>query len=186
VPFVTTAIWQGFNQEKDLMVESWPTADEKSIDEKSEKKFELIKEIVVKIRNLRSEYKVEPAKKITAQIKVKNQKEIEAQIEVIKYLARLEKLDFVINKPEKAACAVVENIEIYLPLAELIDSEKEKERLSKEFESLQKYLIGLDKKLSNKEFVDNAPRQVVDIEKQKQADAREKLEKIKNQLQETS
>ena len=82
--------------------------------------------LIIKIRNLRAEYKVPAGKRVKVLFKTKNQGLLEAQKKVIMDLARLEEIDFVDQKPDKAAGDVVEKMEIYLPLEDLIDTTKEK------------------------------------------------------------
>jgi len=94
----------------------------------------------------------------------------------------LEQLDFVDHKPEKAASAVVDGVEVYLPLADILDPEKEKQRLVSEKSNLETFVGNLEKKLSNKQFISNAPKQVVEIEKQKLKTAQENLSKIQQQI----
>jgi valyl-tRNA synthetase len=181
VPFVTEAIWGNLNQEKELIISDWPEVDKKLFDAKAEKQFGLIKGVIGKIRNLRAEYKVEPAKLIKAQF-VKKDKLIEQEQEVIKSMARLSDIEFEVEKSEKSAVGVVEGVELCLPLSDLVDLSKEKDRLFKEKENLEKYITGVDKKLSNKGFVDNAPEEVIKIEQGKLAEAKDKLEKINSNL----
>lgn len=180
VPFVTEAVWGNFNPKHELMLSHWPEANIKLIDEKDEKEFEKVKEIITAIRNLRAENNVEPGKKIKAQFIAK--KKFKNNEEIIKDLARLETIEYVDRADKPAASAVVENIEIYLPLAGLIDIEKERSRLQKEIENVRKYIQEQEKKLKNREFTENAPKEVVGTEKKKLEEAKEKLEKLNNQL----
>ncbi len=86
-------------------------------------------------------------------------------------MARLEKLEFVKS-----------GAEVSLDLVGAVDAAKEKPRLEKEIQELKKYAAGLENKLSNKEFVNNAPKEVVDKEKDKLSEAQNKLEKLEEQL----
>ncbi len=128
---------------------------------------------------MRAENKVEPGKKIKAQFIIKKKFKDE---EIIKSLAKLESIQYVGQAEKPAASSVVEDVEIYLPLAGLIDVEKEKGRLEKEIEKVKKYVDTQEKKLGNKEFKKNAPDSVVEAEKNKLDDAKEKLEKLNSQL----
>jgi valyl-tRNA synthetase len=83
------------------------------------------------------------------------------------------------EKPKASASAVVKDVEIYVPLEGLIDLAVEKERLEKEIKRLEGALTGVKKKLSNERFVQNAPAEVVEREKQKAADWENSLEKLK-------
>ena len=86
------------------------------------------------------------------------------------------------SKPKNAATDVVSGTEIFIPLEGLVDADKEKERLGKEINNLEGYLKGLTAKLSNKKFVSNAPKTIVEVEKKKLEEAEGKLEKLKGQL----
>ena len=195
MPFVTEAIWREvYGEDKMLMVESWPVASPScqegarpqrlsglklamagaagGVAGVDAKQFEIIKGLITSIRSLRAENKIEPAKKIVARINVgKNEKLIEENEAIIKALARLEKLEFV----ETGA-------EVVLDLAGAVDVAKEKARLEKEIAELKKYVSGLENKLNNKEFVKNAPKEVVEKEKQKMVEAKEMLSKLQAQL----
>ncbi|MFH0814759.1 MAG: class I tRNA ligase family protein [Candidatus Falkowbacteria bacterium] len=186
-PFVTEAIWSSFESlrmtsggiRENLIVAEWPKVDKKLINEKVDKEFSAIVEVVTKIRNLRAEHKVDLAKKID--IEIIGGKALADAANIIKALAKVENLNFVSRKPEQAACAIIGKIEIYMPLAGLIDSGKEKQRLEKEKDNLENYIGGLERKLSNVEFIKNAPEKVVAAEKTRLAEAKEKLKKILEQ-----
>jgi len=163
------------------MITQWPKVDKALINKPKEQKFAIIKEVIIKIRNLRSEYKIDPGKRIKVLLKT-DKPFVEENKDVIIVLARLEQLDFVDHKPEKAASAVVDGVEVYLPLADILDPEKEKQRLVSEKSNLETFVGNLEKKLSNKQFISNAPKQVVEIEKQKLKTAQENLSKIQQQI----
>jgi valyl-tRNA synthetase len=184
MPFVTEAIWSSFERPEmaSLIVAEWPKADKNLIDKKAEKEFVFLQEVIVKIRNLRAEQKVEPGKKVD--VSIKNSEGLVEASEIIRVLAKVENLTFVSEKPQSAAGAIVGKTEIYLLLAGLVDIEKEKERLEKEVASIGGYVESLEKKLGNAEFVKNAPQKVVDENKARLAEAREKLAKLEEQLNE--
>ncbi|MBP6859338.1 MAG: valine--tRNA ligase [Candidatus Magasanikbacteria bacterium] len=171
MPFVTETIWQEvYGADHILMVEQWPKG---VVHKKTDRiDFELIRSIITGIRSLRAENKIEPAKKIGAFLNIGDRKNlIKENEEVVKALARLEKLEFV----ESGA-------EIALDLAGAVDIEKEKPRLEKEIAEITKYISGLENKLSNQEFVNNAPPVVVEKEQTKLSAAKVKVEKLKEQL----
>ncbi len=180
-PFVTQAIWNEAGFQGELMIEKWPPSDKKLIDRDAEKEFEKLREVIVKIRNLRSEYKVEPAKKIMVQLQGADSLLKENQ-EIIKFLVGAESLQSVERKPDQVVTAVVGKINIYLPLSGLLDFDKEKQRLEKEIIEIRKYFETVSRKLQNKEFVKNAPKQIVETEKKKATEAEEKLKKLQEQL----
>jgi len=181
VPFVTEVIWENFS-DKEIMISDWPKVQKKLIKVEAEEDFETVREIISRVRNFRAEYKIDPVKKVNVAILAGTEEKIKEDLDIIKFLGRIEDVSFTSNKPEKSAVIVAGGVEIYLLLADLLDFEKEKERLNKEKESLNTYIAQLDKKLSNKEFVQNAPKQIVDSEQTKLAEAKLKLEKIEEQL----
>ncbi|MFA5358256.1 MAG: valine--tRNA ligase [Patescibacteria group bacterium] len=182
MPFVTEEVWSKFNDGM-ILVAPWPKAEKKLADESVGKDFLLVQEVVSVIRNLRSENKVEPGKKIKAVVKAGDNADlVSSQKEIITTLARLSELEFIENgKPDKSAVAVVGGVEVYLPLADLLDIDKEKERIAGEIEMTKKYCDNVGAKLSNDDFVARAPQAVVDGEKKKLEQAKEKLEKLTKQ-----
>ncbi len=183
IPFVTEEIWSQFQSETLIMVENYPT----NLLEKAEtgEEFELLLEIKTAILNLRTENKIEPAKLVNVTIIAGDKKElIEDQAAIIKKLARLEELiiEKRAEKPEGSVGSVIGGVEIYLSLSGLIDLEAEKRRLAKEIAEMEKYLKGLEGKLSNQEFISNAPEVVVSKEQEKLSIGRDKLEKLGAQL----
>jgi valyl-tRNA synthetase len=148
-------------------------------------------EIIRAIRNIRSEYNVEPAKKISAAIAAgANYDLVTKQQDIIVALARLEKDDFRIEKdlyqkPEQAVVEVISGgIEIYLPLAGMIDLDAELERWHKEVAQLEKRIAASKVKLSNPNFVEKAPAAIVEKEREQLADLELQAAKIWERLKE--
>ncbi len=189
MPFVTEAIWQEIYKGKSfLMVQKWPISENTPIGIRGEKKkedFELIKRIVVGIRALRNENKIEPAKMVKVLISAGNQKDLLTEnIAVLKGLVRAEEIviENTLEKPSTAVGFVETGVQVYVDLAGLVDKEKEKSRLEKEIATVAPYVESMTKKLSNIEFVNNAPPAVIDVERKKLADAEAKLSALKAQL----
>jgi valyl-tRNA synthetase len=101
--------------------------------------------------------------------------------ETVKFLARIEEMSFVDEKPAESVGATVAGTEIYLLMDSAVDLEKEKERLAKEKANLENYIAVQEKKLGNADFVDHAPEAVVAGERKKLEEAKEKLAKIVEQ-----
>ncbi|NTU98445.1 valine--tRNA ligase [Candidatus Falkowbacteria bacterium] len=165
IPFVTEAIWQEIVGGEMLMIESWP----KEPGSQGDDGFELVKKVILAIRNVRAENKVEPAKKIKAVI-FANAKT--AQLEAARPLimglrTNIGEMELAEKgeAPAQAIFAAVEGVEIYLLGA--IDQEKEKARIAKEIEQLDKLIGAIEMKLSNQEFVGKAPAAVIAKEKEK-------------------
>jgi len=186
MPFVTEQIWtEIYSEEKMLMIEKFPQKQNISVHSEVLEDFYIIKNIITGIRSLRAENKIEPAKKLNVSISAGDKVNLlKVNIEIIKGLARVEELN-ISKKAEKTKTAIgfVESgVEVFVDLFGAIDIEAEKVRLQKEIANVEPYVIGLEKKLNNIEFVNNAPEKVVMIEKKKLVEAQEKLIKLKSQL----
>ncbi|MEI6288404.1 MAG: valine--tRNA ligase [bacterium] len=191
IPFVTEEIWKNFDSGKLLMIENYPESisDHDTNANKKENEmvvdFELIKEIISTIRNLRAENKIEPVKLVKVVMMTKSKEAlINEQVAIIKKLARVEDLQIIENnqKPENSISAIAGEVQIFLLLTGLVDVSAEKIRLEKEVSETEQYIEMLSKKLANTEFVQNAPPKVVDLEKEKLAKAHEKMIKLKQQV----
>ena len=126
---------------------------------------------------------IPPSKFVKAFIKSTHVKE--HQIEYIKKLAKVEEVtvDKNLEKPKASASAVLKNCEIFVPLKGLIDLDVERARLQKEITRLEGALTGIEKKLANEKFVNNAAPEVVERERTKQKDWNNNLEKLKEILE---
>lgn len=194
IPFVTEAAWQHLPHEgESLMMTTWPHESHAGVDEESEAQMALLIEIIRTIRNIRSEYNVEPAKKIAAHIAAGNSYDLLSKHqEILVALARLEKDDLHIaatldEKPSQTVAQVISGgIEIYLPLAGMIDLEAERERWHKEVAQLEKRIAASQVKLSNPNFVEKAPAAVVDKEREQLVDLELQAAKIWERLRELS
>ncbi|QQG52360.1 MAG: valine--tRNA ligase [Candidatus Falkowbacteria bacterium] len=181
IPFVTEKIWSSFNDNL-LMVEKWPEAigSGEENNNHSARDFNIIQEIIIAIRNVRSENKIEPARKLPAVIYGHDLETlIKDNAELIKNLKTgLESLE-IKEQGEKingAILAISGKTEIYLLGA--VDKEKEEARLLKEKANLEKLLEIQKNKLANKEFMERAPEKIVALEKEKITFYQQDLEKI--------
>ncbi len=186
IPFVTEAIWQEiYEEESMLMVEKWPETKENIEYTDVNVDFHGIKRIITNIRSLKSDYKIDPVKKLSVVISAGDKKEVlEENKEVIKGLARLEELQInkSTNKPLNSVGFVEGGVEVFVDLTGIVDFDKEKKRLQDEISNLQKYTKSLEGKLSNEGFIGSAPEEVVAKEKEKLEEGKMKLEKLDGQL----
>jgi valyl-tRNA synthetase len=181
MPFVTEEIYKQFDRGL-LIVAKWPMEDERlKIKDKSSDQALLaqLQEAIVAIRNLRSQYKIEPKRQI--EVKIVGGESLVEQKAALEGLTR-SSVEWVDVKPEQSVSAVVGSITIHVPLAGLVDVAKETERLKKEFETTKKYVASVTGKLSNADFAANAPAAVVESEKAKLAEAEAKLKALEVQL----
>lgn len=179
-PFITETLWEHFNKSF-LISESWPVYDKNLIFKDEAKTMELIHGIISSIRSIRSESKVEPIKKIHAVIYGgKYSAAIENKREAIMRLARLESLEVKISGPKikEAKSAFIENIEIYLPLKDMLDLDKEKKRIRDELNSKKKFIKSLESKLKNQEFLKKAPKEIIEREKARLITEKAQLAKL--------
>uniref|UniRef100_UPI0026009AD3 valine--tRNA ligase n=1 Tax=uncultured Anaerovibrio sp. TaxID=361586 RepID=UPI0026009AD3 len=192
MPFITEEIWQHIPHEgKSIMVSQWP-AEEKSIaeliDEASESSMTTIMEAIKTIRALRLEVNAAPSKKSEVVLNFTDESLRPVFAANEGYLTALASAEPVTHmpagadKPENAMAGVVNGVEIFLPLKDLIDVEKETARLKGEMAKLEKEISRLDKKLSNEGFLAKAPADVVAGEKEKLAGYQEKMDAVKARL----
>lgn len=194
MPFITEEIWQKIapmlNIHGDsIMLAAYPKVDEKAFSPEASEKIQWLKNIVMSIRNLRSEAGVSPAQKISLILNKGNALDLEYLQELEPYLIALAK----VTRCEWAnashvipasATTIVNTLEIHLPLADLIDKEAELKRLHKEIEKLQKDWELSSLKLKNPNYVEKAPKEVVQKEKEKLQQSELSLEKLKKQYSE--
>ncbi len=189
MPFITEELWHLIDERKSnesISVSEYPKADKKFINKKAEEEMEFVQNIITAIRNIRGEMNIPPSRMVNAFIKSSDV--AQHQTDYIKKLAKVESLsvDKNIAKPKGSASAVLRDCEIYIPLEGLIDIDKEKERLQKEITRFENSLVGINKKLSNEKFLQNAAPEVVEKEKIKQQDWQENIRKLKEILKDLS
>lgn len=189
MPFITEEIWQKLGIEgESIMISQLPKVTENEINEIDvtvEKEFEFLKEIVSAIRNIRGEANVSPAKKIEVIFKTVNENEktiLENNAKILDKLANVEKYEFNTEIPKLVGFKLVETTEIYIPLADLIDKEKEIAKLEKDIEKTQKELDRVLGKLSNEAFISKAPQAVIDKENAIKEELETKIAKFKESI----
>lgn len=188
MPFITEEIYQCLPHEAEsIMISKWPVADESLVDPEAERGMNAIMDSIKAIRNMRAEVNANPGKKIPAIMLVSEDlREVVAHNDsYIKLLGGIDNLElrpFNGEKPENAMAAVVTGIEVYLPLAGLIDVEKETQRLSKELAAMEKDLQRAGGKLNNAGFLAKAPEDVIAKERAKYEELSGKIEAVKKRM----
>lgn len=188
MPFITEEIYQCLPHEAEsIMISKWPVADESLVDPEAERGMNAIMDSIKAIRNMRAEVNANPGKKIPAIMLVSEDlREVVAHNDsYIKLLGGIDNLELrPLNgeKPENAMAAVVTGIEVYLPLAGLIDVEKETQRLSKELAAMEKDLQRASGKLNNAGFLAKAPEDVIAKERAKYEELSGKIEAVKKRM----
>ncbi len=190
MPFITEEIWQNLPHEgESITVASWPKVREELSDEVAAKEMKLLVDIIRSVRNIRAEVQTPMSKKIKMMVKAHDENTLKTLETNRAYLERFcnpETLTMAIDidTPEKAMTAVVTGAEIFLPLEGLINVEEEIARLEKELEKLNSEVERVQKKLSNKNFVEKAPAKVVEEERAKEKDYLEKRQVVQTRIQE--
>ena len=187
-PFITEEIWSYFRNDadSDLIVSPWLNGNESQADTEADTSMGLLKEMVTAVRTIRSRMNVPPGKKADLVIRNVNghQSNIESFDDIIKTLGRINKITVGTNleKPDQSATAVVQKMELFVPLKGLIDLDQEIARLSKRLDELKGHLAGVEKKLANENFVNRAPQNVVAHEKQNLQDMTAEFDLVKANL----
>jgi len=183
MPFLTEEIWQNLEErkEKESIVFATMPKSEK-YDSKLIEKFENIKSIISNLRKLRLDKQIkysEPLQMFYSLIEGKYDTSFD---EIIAKTCNLDKIEFTSDKIEGAISFVAKNVEYYIPLGDMINTEEEIAKLEKELNYTRGFLKGVEKKMSNERFVNNAPPQVIEREKQKQTDAENKIKALEEQI----
>ncbi|HZO72079.1 MAG TPA: valine--tRNA ligase [Ktedonobacteraceae bacterium] len=193
MPFVTEEVWQHLYRTSEpqhecwpasaLIVAPWPAFAPQFIDEEAERQFGLVQAVITRIRDARNQMNVEPARRIPVIMVVGDELAMfEAQTPLIEFLARTEKPQLhrtLQQKPEQAVTLLAGSVEVYLPLAGMLDIAKELERLDKELAQAEQEAARLQGKLANENFVSRAKADVVEREREKLAAQEERISKLK-------
>ncbi|MBP5529705.1 MAG: valine--tRNA ligase, partial [Lachnospiraceae bacterium] len=189
MPFVTEEIFCNLqSEEESIMVSSWPVFKEERVFAKEENEIEILKEAVRGIRNVRTGMNVPPSRKAQVYVVSDNENMRKIFEDGKVFFAPLAYASEVIVQSDKsgisddAVSVVIANANIYIPFAELVDIEKEKERLLKEKERLEGELKRVNGMLSNEKFISKAPESKINEEKEKLAKYTQMMEQVEERL----
>lgn len=193
MPYITEEIWQRLaplagKQGDSIMLQGYPQVNSALIDETSVKELEWLKNVIVAVRTVRSEMNISPAKQISILLRKGNQddKHFYKQNQHLLFtLAKLEACTWIADDetPPDASSAFVGELEIFIPMAGLINIAEESARLNRELAKCQKDFELISNKLNNPQFVDKAPAEVVAKEKLRREELAVMKEKLMQQLQ---
>lgn len=190
MPFITEEIWDHLpNREKPLIVSEWPVYSEENNNEESERKMKFVMNAIKGIRNARQEMNVALSRK-AALIFVTKDEDVKSIIDYGKrYFINLAGADNITIQADKSSLGennlsvVLDRCEVFIPLKDLIDLDKEIERLKKEKEKIELELKRVRGKLSNDGFVKKAPKEVVDKEREKQQKYEDMMAKVLQRIE---
>ena len=188
MPFITEEIWQAIpNDCESIMISKWPEYKEELNFVQEEKEFEKIMNAIKGIRNARAEKNIPPSRKASLFIETSSKEIFEKCAPFFEKLASASEVK-VSDKfdVENSMQVVTDSARILIPMGDLIDKDKELERLNKEKEFCEKEIKIFTSKLSNENFVSRAPENVVNAEREKLAKVQEKLEKVLESIKELS
>ena len=183
MPFITEELWQHLYDRKEgesIMRDSLNLAAPSEADEQLAAQIECVKQIVSGVRMVRSSKNIAPKEQLELQVVGKNA--YEAFNAVITKMANLSAINVVAEKDATAAAFMVGTDEFAVPLGNMIDVEAEIAKMEAQLKHLEGFLAGIQKKLSNERFVQNAPEAVVALERKKQSDSEEKIAALKESI----
>ena len=189
MPFITEEIYTKlYNNDESIMISKWPEYSKNVDFDKEELAVEELKNIITGIRNIRVQRNIHPSKKsklifVTSESKeaVKNS---ESWLLKLGFGSEIEISGSKENLPQNAMSVLANGIELYMPFEDLVDISEEKERLQKEKERLESEIQRATKMLNNPGFVNKAPAEKVQEEKDKKTKYEDMLETVKNRLEE--
>ncbi|WP_166626756.1 valine--tRNA ligase [Jeotgalicoccus sp. S0W5] len=187
MPFVTDEIYQAITKDESIVVSDYPVVDESLSYDDAKLEMELLVAIIKSVRTTRNEVNTPLSKPIDINIEVKDERRRQAVERNKHYIERftnpetLSISDF-IEKHDDDKTDVVKGATVVLPLAGLIDKEEEIERLENELNRLNGELKRVKGKLSNEKFVSNAPKDIVEAERQKEAGYQSQYDEVENRL----
>ena len=185
MPFVTEEVWQIIKPSGDyLALAPYPKADERLIDPQIEKTMSVVMAVTVAIRNIRGELGVKPSVKLSARVRVKDNREMEEIITAqAPFIGKLSGAEIGLMKadaprPANTGLGVAGDVEVFVNLEGVVDIAEWKTKAQKELAKIEKEIGIFEKKLSNPQYVDNAPPEVVEKDREKLAGYKEKAKRI--------
>ena len=174
MPHITEELWHVIQLKSDkelLSLQKWPTQENKFVDNKLDNSFQQLFEIIRLIRNLRAELGLKPSEKVPVYLISDNDELIDFLKILVDDIQTLTKSSEVfifktnaVDKKEfaKSFSGIISDLEVYLPFQDFVNIDALKERLNKDLKKVTIELDNLNKRLSNKNFVDKAPKDIVD------------------------
>ncbi len=190
MPFVTEEIYTKlYNNDESIMISNWPKFEEKLNFEVEEQQIEQLKEVIVGIRNIRTNNKVHPSKKsklvfVTKNLKdmLNNSQELICKLGFSNEIIIEDNKENISDNMKNAMSVLTKEMEVYIPLQDLVNLAEERERLQQEIRKLELEVERASKMLSNPGFVNKAPEAKINEEKEKLAKYEDMLNSTKERL----
>jgi valyl-tRNA synthetase len=201
MPFATEEIWQlvkaraargdldwkGVEFADSLVTARWPALEPELRDEAAERVMRLLQDMIRGVRNIRSKLGVQERKPVKAVVSVGDEAQAELLLRherIFRHLAYVEEVTFGVKlaQPPKSATDVIGDVQVFVPLAGLLDIDAERERLLKRIDNVEGRLKGLLAKLDNKNFIERAPAEVVARERERQGELESEIAMLRRSL----
>ncbi|MBW2143370.1 MAG: valine--tRNA ligase [Deltaproteobacteria bacterium] len=188
MPFVTEEIWHKLpGNESSIMIAEFPKPDDFMDDNDAIKEMELVMGAITGIRNIRGEMNIPPSKGVTVVLDMAGEETseiISRNLDHIKTLAKVDDASVAsgVPKPEASATALFGENQVHVLLKGLLDFDEERKRLGKEIKKIEKEISTSDRKLSNQDFLEKAPADIVAKVKEKVEALSLKLDKLNQNL----
>jgi valyl-tRNA synthetase len=199
MPFITEEIWQKLPENsrvqgpgsgatvESIMVAQYPEPSEVLVNVEAEQDMQMVMDLILAIRNIRGVMNIAPSAQLAVIVKVENGEtgsHLEKNGEYVRTLARVQELRIgtAVAKPKAAATGVIKGAEVYVPLEGVLDLAEERGRLQKEIAKTSQDIEMFAKKLSNKSFVEKAPKAVVEKDTARLEELRAMREKLELSL----
>ena len=186
MPFITEEIWQALPHEGEaLMIAEYPRFRQELCFPEDEVNFEMVMEAIKAVRARRAEMNVPPSRKshlIIVTGRAKAFAEGEKFICKLAYASGIQVTDQLPGSTDGMVSVITDNARMFMPMAELVDLEKERARMEKELANAKKQLDGQNAKLANENFVSRAPEHVVNLEREKKAKLEALIENLEDSL----
>jgi len=193
MPFVTEEIWAPVAKRagiggQTIMLQSFPESDESLLDDDAERELEWVMQFILGIRQIRGEFDISPGRPLPVFLESARASDLEFANRNVHLLARVGRVESVDTVPEgeeapPAATALLGNMRIHVPMAGLVDVESERTRIGKQLNKASQDLEKAKAKLSNENFVNNAPPAVVTQERERVAEFEQQIQNLEEQLQ---
>jgi len=185
MPFITEELWHGLQErgeEESIMVAAMPEPEGETDDQQFLTRFANTQKVIERVRRIRAEKNIAPKNPVNLFVLRAKQADDSEMDCVIEKLCNIPKVEYVSEKVPGSVPFIEQNVEYFVPFAENIDKEAELKKLNDDLAYAERFLQSVMKKLSNERFVQNAPEQVVAVERKKQADAEAKIKLLQEQI----
>jgi valyl-tRNA synthetase len=181
MPFVTEELYKQFDNGM-LIIANWPQVKARKRNEKV-KNFEKLRNVITELRNIRSQYKI--AYSTPIDIIISGATNLEEYQDVISQMVKTGKIEWKqnVSKPKSALTVMVDDIVLYILLDNVVDLHKERDRICAELIEVENYIALMNKKLENKEFIKNAPKKVIDAERERLSCAIERRDALNIEIE---